>query len=74
MKDLIIWMIVIGFIAAQIPAINGMFNVLNDSLSEVTANTFLVGNLHDSLSAVGDNPFYNHLVIYLSINLIFKVI
>ena len=74
MKDLIIWVILIVFVAAQIPTINSMFVVLNQALAEVTENTFLIGNLHSNFIAFGSNPFYNHLVIYLIINMLFKVI
>jgi hypothetical protein len=74
MKDLIIWAIIIVFVAAQIPTINSMFVVLNIALAEITENTFLIGNLHSNFVAFGYNPFYQHFVVYLVINLLFKVI
>lgn len=74
MKDLIIWAIIIVFVAAQIPTINSMFVVLNIALAEITENKFLIGNLHSNFVAFGDNPFYQHFTIFLIINLLFKVI
>ena len=74
MKDLIIWAIMIVFVAGQIPVINSMFIVLNIALFEITQNTFLIGNLHANFTAIAYNPFYNHMIIYLIINLLFKVV